>query len=185
LISATKNIQVVIVEFEATDSLVQLESLQWPQVDGDDEICGPSFYVSKNHEETSPNHPDYAFSIGLMKLELSSGQRDNYFRKAEMQLRNIYPKTSSKIVHRHIVEHSLGGHSIANNITKYHAKLSARTEVDNFYLTGCDLAYDGFMGEIQSGWVTANAVLGELFRISWHPRVDLILFIRSCRILDE
>ena len=37
---------------------------------------------------------------------------------------------------------------------------TANTEINDFYLCGNDIALYGISGQIQSGWLTANTILG-------------------------
>eukprot|EP00981_Chlorochromonas_danica_P003978 scaffold753_cov164-Ochromonas_danica.AAC.8 len=148
------NVSVVVVEFEATEPLVSLQAVRW--LEGEQ---GPSFYVSSRDEASDPNHDDFATKLGRPML-ISASKREDFLRQAEIKLHEVYPLCAQRHVFSHCEVPTLGGHRLANTASKLAGQFSARTEVGQLFLTGSDLAMSGLMGEFQSGWLTASAILG-------------------------
>jgi hypothetical protein len=126
------NISVVIVEMEASEPQVLSQTLRWADRDDHiqpktDDSNGPKFFMSMRDEETDPNHVDFATLLGR-RLELTASKRDDYLRRAESKLREIYPRCS-KVVHCHLELPVLGGHRLANTPGKFNAQIRAMTDV--------------------------------------------------------
>ena len=72
----------------------------------------------------------------------------------------LYPKTSGKIIFKHLLKPHLGGFQVANTSAKYAANLNAIADIKGLTFCGPDIGTGGLAGDIQSGWVAANAALG-------------------------
>jgi hypothetical protein len=149
------NTQVVIVEMDIFASFVSLESVDWIE-----DCPGPMFFADIRNNHTNPKDPMFAEKL-CRPLKLTKSKEEEFIRIAEKTIRQLYPLVSgNRIVYSHVEPPVLGGSRLANNTAKYTANFSAQTEIQNFYITGADLAGTGMSGDLQSGWVTANAILG-------------------------
>ena len=82
------------------------------------------------------------------------------YTRLESKVQALYPRTASKIIFKHLLKPHIGGFQIANNSTKYAANLNAIADVKGLVFCGPDIGTGGLTGDIQSGWVAANAALG-------------------------
>jgi hypothetical protein len=72
----------------------------------------------------------------------------------------LYPRVEGCITNKHLVVPHIGGFVVAATSDKFAAKLNAKTDLKGLFFCGADIGTGGLAGEIQSGWIAANAALG-------------------------
>ena len=168
----------MVVEFEATDSLVSSKEFIFPQDNSSLGINrGPKVYYSKHSDDghTDPSHPDYTSKLSY-SVTMSKSKIDKFKQKADDKMKEVYPSAIVNEIFYHVQPPTLGGHYIANTTSKYASKLHSKSDIEvnfvrfmmdyinhnkkNLYFTGRDLSTYGLAGDIQGGWTTANAILG-------------------------
>jgi hypothetical protein len=183
------NVQVVIVELEISQPTVSLKTCVTTQAESDSTTAiaepsdggmgssnravsgfrnaarlkgqGPLMFVSDHPDDacTDPDHVAYTSKLGHM-VTMSKSKKDKYEARAFEKLKELYPLVEGKTVFSHIKPPELGGHNVSNNLAKYTSNLSAFSDVRGLYHTGRDIASTtGLAGDLQAGWITANAVL--------------------------
>jgi hypothetical protein len=116
---------------------------------------GPRLYEdgSSGVDGCAVGHP-----VALTKSALDKAQA-----RALLKLTQLYPAIAQagRVASVTVVPPTLGGHGVVGSAAKYASTgLTATTDIRDLYLTGRDLATSGVAADFQSGWATANAVLG-------------------------
>jgi len=165
-----KDVQILIVEFLLSEPIVDSKevvfstsretSLQQGGTDQGPTVTGPTVFFSRNKADThtDPSSNDY---INNFKAEvtLSKSKKDKFRQRADCVLRSVYPALESRVELVHVCPSTLPPY-LSCTAAKFGCKISSTTEIANFFLTGRDLATAGLAGDLQGGWVAANAILG-------------------------
>mmetsp|Transcript_5301 Transcript_5301/g.5448 ORF Transcript_5301/g.5448 Transcript_5301/m.5448 type:complete len:765 (+) Transcript_5301:48-2342(+) len=93
-------------------------------------------------------------------LSLSKGQKDRARTKALTKLTEVYPLAATAVMHCHVLAPTLGGLSLSSTPEKFTSQIGSTADVPGLFLCGRDVSTSGLAGELQGGWVAANAVLG-------------------------
>jgi len=123
--------QAVVVELEAGEPFFSLENVS--------DNKGPRIYAFKS---------------------LSKEQKDKAEKTALAYLKEIYPSAAANVEFTQVIPPTVDGQFISQSTAKYCAPLSAISSINGLYFCGRDLGTSGLAGEMQGGWVAANAVLG-------------------------
>eukprot|EP01036_Dinobryon_divergens_P029406 gene29405-38498_t len=150
--SHSEDIQVVIVEFSVPDSLVALKKFSFSN-NNNDSVAGPSVYVSR----AATAEDAYKLNV---ELSFSKSKREKSKHLADEKLKELYPLAVGKEVFSFVQPPVLGGSYVSSTTAKFTAKYSCVSDVENLYFTGRDMGSNGLAGDIQSGWLAANAILG-------------------------
>jgi len=146
-------------------------------------LVGPQIFDAS---KATPVEDPSLVSVPGYTVQLSENQIAEAQKHADDKLFALYPKTRGHVSRRHLVPPSLGGRLISNTSYKYSSSLTSQSDiqvyyakycsafiyffvinsvsiyvtVQGLYLCGRDMSTFGLSGDVQSGWVTANAVLG-------------------------
>lgn len=96
-------------------------------------------------------------SAGI-EIVLSEQQRQRIRDVAVAAVQRVYP--SARVSNTAVLPIFCGGHALSANAAKYSSNITAETPVKGLFLCGEDVATSGFAGELQGGWIAANAALG-------------------------
>eukprot|EP01038_Epipyxis_sp_PR26KG_P005102 gene5102-7111_t len=166
--SHPKDTHIVIIEFEATEPIISpVEFKQFRQTFHPIDSQGSSsslisslmLYGSGNDSITQPDHSEFNSNLGF-HIPLSKTKQNKFKQLADAKLTELYPLAINNVIFSSIVPPTVGGHVLSSTSSKFKSKISAVTEIENFFLTGKDLSTIGLAGDIQGGWIGANAVLG-------------------------
>lgn len=124
---------------------------------------GPSLFVSDHPDDacTDPDNVAFTSKLGHV-VTMSKSKRNNYETKATDKLKELYPAVARAdvVLFTHVKPPDLGGHAVSNTLAKYTSSLTAFSDVRGLYHTGRDIAScSGLAGDLQAGWITANAIL--------------------------
>lgn len=121
-----ENISIIIVELEVLEPLVTPQQWEVPNLVS---VGNPTFYVSPAIKQSSPNQSQFTNEFGR-SLTLSAENRNRFTKLAENVMKRIYPLTAEKILLSHVEPPILGGHCLANNMSKYACQLGAATDIE-------------------------------------------------------
>lgn len=181
------DLQVVVVEVELVDSLASLAPFVFteaPAVSVVDTTSpststdianvvpastkGPMMYkcTSKDLLTSSNIQPIDNASSSLCgeAIVLKKSQSNKLKAFTAAKLKEVYPlifeDEDKNIVHVGVANGVIGGFQLSSTAGKFNSKLGSCTDIAGLYLGGKDISSSGLAGEIQGGWIAANAVLG-------------------------
>lgn len=140
-LSPHRSQHLIIVEMEAGDALVTLV----------DEPC-------RHFEANSSLAATILEGSAGIEIVLPEELRCRVKKVAEAAMLRVYP--SVKVFKSAVLNVYVGGHALSSNTAKYSSNITAETPVKSLFLCGEDIATSGFAGELQGGWMAANAALG-------------------------
>ncbi len=128
--SDSPKFQVVVVEFEAIEPIVECSN-------------DPKMYKLK----------------GTKGNKLDESREKQIIDKARNKLTELYPKCNGKDSNIHVHGPTVGGHILSSKYTKFSNFVTAKSNIDGLYFTGCDVSTAGLSGELESAFNACNSIL--------------------------
>ena len=152
--------QALVVELEAGEPIVSIKSHKFTAAPANGNTTSTTTSSSPKLYHTDDSADTDVCAVGYNVI-MSKSQIEKAKTRALSKITEVFPRAAENVTHTHVVAPTLGGHRLANLPTKYEATgLTATTDIKGLFLCGRDIGTTGTAAEFQSGWATANAVLG-------------------------